>query len=175
VYISLIYTHAFFDRAVNFDQHGLTVSAATDDPERQLIALLVVVLISYTVCMLFFENGLQAISPLVNIFLVLFLTGMFATILVRLSWWIEGHYIAASFVFLSSIGLVLALAPHSEPLWLSLALAAMISVLFFPSLQFRMNNNAQSIVWMRIMAATELACVLVVCFQLYLFFRTNTK
>ena len=173
-YVSLIYVHAFFDPAINFNQHGLTVSAATDDPERQLVGLIVIVLISYTVAMIFFENGLEVVSPVVNVFLVLFLTCLFATILVRLSWWSEGHYVAATFVFLSVIGLVLGLAPHSEPRWLSFALASFVSVIFFPSLVFRMESASYSIRWMRLIAATELFCIFAVSVQLFLFFNTNT-
>lgn len=173
LYVSLIYLHAFFDASVDFRQHGLTVSGATDDPERQLVALVIVLLVAYTVLNLFFDNGLYAVSQIVTLFLVLLFVGVFGTLLTRVSWWSTIHYVFAVATFVSVVAMVVSMAPHCEPRAVALFNAVVVSVIFFPAIQVRIASGQSSIVFDRVMAAAEFMALLCVAFQTFLYFRTN--
>lgn len=173
LYVSVIYLHAFFDSSVDFRQHGLTVSGATDDPERQLVALVIVLLVAYTVLNLFFDNGLYSVSPLVTVCIILMFVGVFATLLTRVSWWSTLHYCFAVGAFAFTVAMVISMAPYCEPRAVALLNAIIVSLVFFPAVQVRISSGQTSIMFDRVMAGAEFSALICVAFQTYLFFQTN--
>lgn len=174
LYVSVIYLHAFFDASVDFRQHGLTISGATDDPERQLVALVIVLLIAYTVLNLFFDNGLYAVSYVVSLFMILMFVGVFGTLLTRVSWWSTMHYVFAVGAFICVVAMVVSMTPYCEPRAVGLLNAIVVSVIFFPAIQVRIASGRSSIAFDRVMAAAEFLALVCVAFQTFLYFRTNS-
>lgn len=171
VYVMLIYLHAFFDKSFTTSTN-LTISGQTDDPERQLVAILVVSMMAYTVTNLFFDNGLHNVSNLVTVFLILMFVLLFGTILVRLSWSPSLHLMLAGLTFFAIVGLVIALAPHTKPYYVSMTIVFIVVLVFLPALQVRLNQGP-SVAMDRMMALAELVSIVGVAVQMYLFFRTN--
>ena len=172
-YVALIYLNSFFQG--NFIMtKNLTLSGQIDDPERQLIILIVVTLIGYTVANLYFENRLDNVSELVSTFLVLSVVLLFASMLVRITWWNAAHFLFAMLTFTSLVGLIISMVPYTEPLWLSSLIAILASISFLPGIHLRIQQGYNQ--------ATDSALamgefILIVCtsVQLYLFFRSNSR
>lgn len=172
-YVALIYLNAFFEG--NFTMsHNLTLSGQTDDPERQLVILMVVTLISYTVANLYFENRLDAISDLVTLFLLLSVIFLFSAMLIRITWWGAAHFFFATLCFMSLVGLIIALVPHCKPLWLSLLVAVVASVCFLPAIHLRIQDGYTRMTDSA-MAMAEFLVIICTSVQLYLFFRTHSS
>lgn len=172
-YVALIYLNSFFEGKFILSRN-LTLSGQTDDPERQLIILIVVTLIGYTVLNLFFENRLDDVSELVAVFLIFAVIFLFATMLVRITWWTTLHFLLAMLTFTSFVGLIIAMVPHTRPLWLSSVFAIVASASFLPGVHLRIQQGYNQMTDSAI-AMGEFVVILCLSVQLYMFFRSNTS
>jgi hypothetical protein len=105
--ILLTYFHALMDESVTFDRIGFTISAVSDSPERQLVALLMVSLFSFIVMSMMHVK--QRTGDVVSNFTLILCMTLFGTILTRLSSSPTLHNTLAACTFLCLLVLMVAM------------------------------------------------------------------
>ncbi len=107
--VFLTYAHVIVDENVSFESIGFTMSAVSDSPERQLLALLMVSLFAYMISSLMYATKRTSESPVVSGLGLLACMLIFGTFLTRLSANATAHYTLAALTFLTLLLLTLAM------------------------------------------------------------------
>jgi hypothetical protein len=103
------YAHVIVDENVSFESIGFTMSAVSDSPERQLLALLMVALFAYMISSLMYATKRTNESPVVSGLGLLACMLIFGTFLTRLSANATTHQTLAALTFLTLLLLTLAM------------------------------------------------------------------
>lgn len=162
IYLGWVYLNALFDPAIDLNSLNLTISTVSDDSERQLVVLIIVLLISFVTSTLLFESGKYNNSNLVPILGLFFVVFLYATILVRLTYSPTIHYLLAGGTFLFMLLLSVAMSPHTANPFLSYCLSALAMLSFVPVALSGLSSK-----WI---ATAEFVSIVVFVFIIYMFF-----
>jgi hypothetical protein len=167
--ILLSYVHVFVDDNVTFERIGFTISAVSDSPERQLVALLMVALLSYVVTSMMYATQRTRQSPVISALGLGTCMLLFGTLLTRLSINSTAHYTLAACTFMGLLMLMVAMTNEIFArgqtsalsryfcVAMTLGLVALYLLLIFAKFAWRPFWNAQS---SRLLAAVELVTIL---------------
>lgn len=170
IYMLWIYLHAILDNTELLKSGGLTLSNATDDPDRQLMVLLIIALGAFAWTTLLYETGKFRTSEAVNWFGLLTIALLICTLLTRISYAPNSHYFLAGCLSISVVGLSVSLAIHSAYRYISFAIVAILGIVFVPVILYRIRHTGKDILSDRMVAGVELLSCLSLVALVFLFF-----
>jgi hypothetical protein len=170
VYLLWIYLHAILDSTELLKSGGMTLSNATDDPDRQLMVLLIVILGAFAWTTLLYETGKFRTSQAVNWFGLLTISLLVCTLLTRISFAPNTHYFLAGCLAISIVGFSVSLATNSAYKYVSFAIVAMLGIVFTPVILYRIRHTGKDILSDRMVAGVELLSFISLAVLIYLFF-----
>ena len=171
-YLVWIYAHAIVDVDTSLRSMGLTLSSVVDDPDRQLMILLLVSFAAFIWTTMLYETGKYRESTVVPALGLGLILSLMATLLIRLSYTPLLHYVFAGLTFLFVVSLSIALAVHCKNRRLAFSVAAIIAVVFLPVILTRMTMPTSSVTSMRVMAGAELCSFLGMFILIGLYFQS---